>query len=108
MNAPWGITQAPSDFGAYSHNILVGQFGSGQILVFDPVTGHLQGNVERCFQQSHHHRRAVGHWFGSGGHPAGDNPVFTAGLNHEADGLSAPSRRLKTCSAAIFEKLPER
>jgi uncharacterized protein (TIGR03118 family) len=43
FNAPWGMTQAPSDFGAYSHNILVGQFGSGQILAFDPVTGHFKG-----------------------------------------------------------------
>jgi hypothetical protein len=32
FNAPWGMPQAPSDFGIYSHDILVGQFGSGQIL----------------------------------------------------------------------------
>ena len=43
FNAPWGIAQAPTDFGANSHNILVGQFGSGQILVFDPVTGKFKG-----------------------------------------------------------------
>ncbi len=43
FNAPWGITQAPADFGAYSHDILVGQFGSGNIDVFDPVTGQFKG-----------------------------------------------------------------
>jgi uncharacterized protein (TIGR03118 family) len=43
LNAPWGITQAPADFGAFSHDILVGQFGSGQIIAFDPVTGRSKG-----------------------------------------------------------------
>jgi len=39
MNAPWGMAMAPGDFGIYSHDLLVGQFGSGNIAVFDPVTG---------------------------------------------------------------------
>jgi uncharacterized protein (TIGR03118 family) len=43
FNAPWGIAQASGDFGANSHDILVGQFGSGEILVFDPVTGRFKG-----------------------------------------------------------------
>ena len=45
FNAPWGLAQAPNDFGAYSHNILVGQFGSGEILAFDPVTGDFKGRL---------------------------------------------------------------
>ena len=45
FNAPWGIVQAPTDFGAYSHDILVGQFGSGEILVFNPVTGGFLGRL---------------------------------------------------------------
>lgn len=43
MNSPWGITQAPSDFGANSHDILVGQFGGGNILSFDSVSGQFRG-----------------------------------------------------------------
>jgi uncharacterized protein (TIGR03118 family) len=43
FNAPWGLTQAPSDFGEFSHDILCGQFGSGQIVAFDPVTGRFKG-----------------------------------------------------------------
>lgn len=43
FNGPWGMTQAPSDFGQFSHDILVGQFGSGQLLAFDPVTGDFKG-----------------------------------------------------------------
>jgi uncharacterized protein (TIGR03118 family) len=43
MNGPWGIAQAPSDFGANSHDILVGQFGGGNILSFDPASGRFRG-----------------------------------------------------------------
>ena len=42
FNAPWGMAVAPSDFGPYSHSILVGNFGSGWIAAFDPLTGHFQ------------------------------------------------------------------
>jgi uncharacterized protein (TIGR03118 family) len=45
MNSPWGMTLAPSDFGANSHDILVGQFGSGNILAFDAATGQFRGPV---------------------------------------------------------------
>jgi uncharacterized protein (TIGR03118 family) len=45
FNAPWGLVQAPTDFGSFSHSILVGQFGGGQILAFDAVTGHFQGEL---------------------------------------------------------------
>ncbi|SPE20877.1 conserved exported hypothetical protein [Candidatus Sulfotelmatomonas gaucii] len=39
LNGPWGMAMAPGDFGIYSHDLLVGQFGSGNIAVYDPVTG---------------------------------------------------------------------
>jgi uncharacterized protein (TIGR03118 family) len=42
LNAPWGMAVAPSDFGPYSHSILVGNFGSGWIAAFNPVTGRFQ------------------------------------------------------------------
>lgn len=42
MNAPWGMAVAPSDFGPYSHSILVGNFGSGWISAFNSVTGQFQ------------------------------------------------------------------
>jgi len=45
FNAPWGLAAAPSDFGAYSHDILVGNFGSGEILAFDLVTGALHSKL---------------------------------------------------------------
>ena len=42
FNAPWGMAVASSDFGPYSHSILVGNFGSGWIAAFNPVTGRFQ------------------------------------------------------------------
>ncbi len=46
MNAPWGLALASGDFGAFSHDLLVGQFGSGQIAAFDISTGMFDGLVE--------------------------------------------------------------
>jgi uncharacterized protein (TIGR03118 family) len=46
FNAPWGLTLTPSDFGTFSHKVLVGQFGSGEILAFDPVTGKFEGKLK--------------------------------------------------------------
>jgi uncharacterized protein (TIGR03118 family) len=46
FNAPWGLVQASTDFGTFSHSILVGQFGSGEILAFDAITGNFQGKLE--------------------------------------------------------------
>jgi len=51
LNAPWGIAVAPSDFGLYSHNILVGQFGSGEIIAFDPATGFQKGPLLNASNQ---------------------------------------------------------
>jgi uncharacterized protein (TIGR03118 family) len=88
FSGPWGMTQAPSDFGAYSHNILVGQFGSGQILVFDPVTGKFKGTLNDA---SNNPITIDGLWdiaFGSGGNSGPSTTLFfSAGLNGEADGL---------------------
>jgi uncharacterized protein (TIGR03118 family) len=36
MNAPWGVAQAPADFGLLRNRILVGMLGSGAIAAFEP------------------------------------------------------------------------
>ena len=52
LNAPWGVALAPLDFGAYSHDLLIGQFsggggteGSGTIAAYDLATGKYLGLV---------------------------------------------------------------
>jgi uncharacterized protein (TIGR03118 family) len=88
FNAPWGMTQAPSDFGTYSHDILIGQFGSGEILAFDPVTGQFKGPL---FNNANSPIVIEGLWaleFGSG---TASGPAttlyFTAGSDQEQHGL---------------------
>jgi uncharacterized protein (TIGR03118 family) len=44
LNAPWGLTLAPNDFGSFSHRVIVGEFGSGSISAFDAVTGQFIDN----------------------------------------------------------------
>ncbi len=89
FNAPWGVAQAPTDFGAYSHDILVGQFGSGQILVFDPVTGRYKGSL--LDSVTNLPISIDGLWgiaFGSGtGSGAANALYFTAGPDSEQHGL---------------------
>ena len=45
LNAPWGVTMAPSNFGDFSNDILVGNFGDGRINAFDPNTGAFLGTL---------------------------------------------------------------
>jgi uncharacterized protein (TIGR03118 family) len=88
FNAPWGIAQASGDFGAYSHDILVGQFGSGQILAFDPVTGRYKGNLLNASGSPIAIDGLWGLAFGSGtGSGAANALYFTAGPDGEQHGL---------------------
>ena len=44
LNSPWGLALAPANFGAFSNDLLVGNFGDGRVHAFDPSA--LQGNGE--------------------------------------------------------------
>jgi uncharacterized protein (TIGR03118 family) len=43
LNAPWGMVQAPANFGAASGQLLIGNFGDGALNMFNPTTGALEG-----------------------------------------------------------------
>jgi uncharacterized protein (TIGR03118 family) len=45
LNAPWGVALAPASFGAFSNDLLVGNFGDGKINVYNPSTGAFIGTV---------------------------------------------------------------
>ena len=47
LNAPWGMTMAPADFGPFSNALLVGNFGDGRINAFNPTTGASLGTLAR-------------------------------------------------------------
>ncbi|MGI8770560.1 MAG: TIGR03118 family protein [Acidobacteriaceae bacterium] len=88
LNAPWGLALASGDFGVFSHDLLVGQFGSGTIQVYDPLTGHLLGHLSDASNRTIQHD---GLWALSFGSDGGSGPAttlyFSAGTNHEQDGL---------------------
>jgi uncharacterized protein (TIGR03118 family) len=88
FNAPWGLAAAPGDFGLFSHDVLVGQFGSGAILAFDPVNGRFKGEL---LDTSNQPITIDGLWalsFGSGGTAGAANALyFAAGPNGQTEGL---------------------
>ncbi|ABF40898.1 conserved hypothetical protein [Candidatus Koribacter versatilis Ellin345] len=88
LNAPWGIAATPADFGAFSHRLLIGNFGDGKINVFDPITGKFQGQL---LDASGAPIAIDGLWalsFGNGSKAGNANDLyFTAGPNDEGDGI---------------------
>ncbi len=45
LNSPWGMVQAPANFGDFSGDLLVGNFGNGRIHAYDPATGAFLGTL---------------------------------------------------------------
>jgi uncharacterized protein (TIGR03118 family) len=45
LNSPWGMTIAPQHFGAFSGDLLVGNFGDGRIHAYNPRTSRLEGTL---------------------------------------------------------------
>lgn len=89
FNAPWGIAMAPGEFGEFSHSLLVGMFGSGQIAAFNPIDGSFLGLMKRLDEST---LSISGLWalgFGAGNANSGpyNTLFFTAGPNDENDGL---------------------
>ena len=88
FNAPWGMALAPGEFGEFSHSLLVGMFGSGQIAAFNPVNGRFIGLMKSPDNST---LTIDGLWalgFGAGNANSGpyNTLFFTAGPNKEADG----------------------
>jgi uncharacterized protein (TIGR03118 family) len=87
LNSPWGLAIAPAHFGAFSGDLLVGNFGDGRVHAFDSRTGHLRGVLRN--EQG----RAIvidGLWGllrGNGTSAGTDDLLFSAGPQDEAHGL---------------------
>lgn len=87
LNSPWGVTPASFNFGKFSGDILVGNFGDGAINAFDPVSANPRGQL-----RGKDGKPIIidGLWsigFGGGADSSPDTLYFTAGPNGEADGL---------------------
>lgn len=88
LNSPWGLTLAPANFGPFSNDLLVGNFGNGRIHAFNPNTGAFLGTLQ---DKGGHAIRIDGLWalvFGNGGLAGQTNELFfSAGIGDEAHGL---------------------
>jgi uncharacterized protein (TIGR03118 family) len=88
LNAPWGVAQAPANFGRFSGDVLIGNFGDGKINAFDPVSGQSRGSLDLANGSAFAQGGLWGIAFGNG---LNNQPVntlfFAAGPNDEADGV---------------------
>jgi uncharacterized protein (TIGR03118 family) len=85
---PWAVAMAPSNFGSFSNDLLVGNFGDGTINAFDPENGHFVGELKNANGQPIAITHLWGLAFGNGGAAGPKNTLyFTAGLtSHLAPG----------------------
>jgi uncharacterized protein (TIGR03118 family) len=87
LNAPWGLTLAPKDFGSLSNMLLVGNFGDGGINAFDPASGAFVGTLADGTGAAF---SVAGLWGIAFGNDAANQPhntlFYAAGPNDEANG----------------------
>lgn len=87
LDSPWAVTLAPSTFGAFGGDFLVGNFGDGHINAFDQ-RGHFAGQLDDSLGSALTIPGLWGLRFGNGTNGASTNALFfTAGIGHEAHGL---------------------
>ena len=89
LEAPWGITLAPaSGFGPFSGDLLIGNFGNGQINAFNPTTGAYIATLDNANGTPITNSFLWALDFGNGAQGTStDTLYFTAGLNNQHDGL---------------------
>lgn len=81
LNSPWGLALASTNFGAFSNDLLVGNFGDGTINAFDPVTGTFLGSLKDINNNPIVNQGLWGLRFGNSGIGFDPNTLyFTAGI----------------------------
>ena len=88
LNAPWGMALAPSSFGALAGDLLVGNFGDGNVNIIDLANNTVVGKLEGVDGNP---VQIDGLWalkVGNGGNGGSlDKVYFTAGPGDEVHGL---------------------
>jgi uncharacterized protein (TIGR03118 family) len=81
LNSPWGMALAPSGFGSFGGDLLIGNFRDGTINVYDPVTGTWLATLDGSNGMP---LVNLGLWdltFGNGGNGGSKSDLyFTAGI----------------------------
>jgi uncharacterized protein (TIGR03118 family) len=88
LNSPWGLAKAPGNFGEFSNDLLVGNFGDGAIHAYDPSTGDPKGVLSDKLGNPISIDGLWGMQFGNGLNNQPLNTLFfAAGPGGEAHGL---------------------
>jgi uncharacterized protein (TIGR03118 family) len=87
LDSPWGVTSAPSTFGVFKNDILIGNFGDGKINAFDPMTRHFKGVLRDVNDRPIVNESLWALTFGGAANAPAGTLYFTAGLHKEMDGL---------------------
>jgi uncharacterized protein (TIGR03118 family) len=84
----WGMALAPSDFGSTSGQLLVGNFGDGNINVYDIHSGVSDGQLRDAGGRLIQANGLWGLAFGNNASAGKSNELFfTAGVRDEAHGV---------------------
>src|SRR5262249_25810984 len=92
LNSPWGLAMAPAGFGAFAGDLLVGNFGDGQMSAFAPQPDGTFELVGQLRTSDHKVLAIDGLWslqFGKGAGTTGSPPTLSspAGPDGESHGL---------------------
>ena len=91
LDEPWAVAMAPANFGSFSNDLLVGNFGNGQINAFNPKNGQFVGVLQDASGQPIAIPHLWGLEFGNGGAAGPTNTLyFTAGLTSHLAPSDAP------------------
>ena len=92
LDDPWGMAMAPSNFGRFSNDLLIGNFGDGKIVGFwQPSNG--KWNYRGLVVGTNHYPLSLGAlwslWFGNGANGAATNTLYytSGGPDQTKDGL---------------------
>jgi uncharacterized protein (TIGR03118 family) len=103
LDAPWGLAIAPSSFGEFAGDLLVGNFGDGRINVFDPSDGTPAGPLKDSLGNP---IDIDGLWAlgpGNGTNAGSTSSIyFTAGPGREAHGLFGAIRAVPEPGSGVL------
>lgn len=86
LDAPWGVAIAPSTWGSFANDLLVGNFGNGEINAYNATSGVPAGTLDGTNGQPLVNDFLWGIAFGNSS--ADPNALyFAAGIHNQMDGL---------------------
>ena len=87
LNEPWGLAIAPTRFGPFAGDLLVGNLGNGRINAFNPTTGKFLGTLDGTNGKPIVNNGLWGLRVGNSAFGGSSSLVFSAGPNGYANGV---------------------